>query len=191
MTSSLADFNMSTIVHECLKCTKYYSSKPSLRYHIKTKHSLREYACNIDQCTREFYYPSQLKEHMKLHSGEKTAQCTVCLKWYRNTAALTKHTRIHTGEKPFECMICADRFSLRRDLVIHSRIHTGEPGIICEICDKEFARKDGLTKHRYTHTGEKPYACQWEECYFQASRWDALREHMHKHTIPQVDDNSD
>ena len=43
---------------------------------------------------------------IRVHSGERTYECSECRKSFINKSSRFDHQRIHTGEKPFECSEC-------------------------------------------------------------------------------------
>lgn len=98
--------------------------------------------------------------HMKLHSGNKPYQCTVCDAAFCRKPYLEVHMRTHTGEKPFECNQCLKRFTQKSSLNTHKRVHTGERPYSCDICEKRFAVKSYVTAHRWSHVGAHPLSCQ-------------------------------
>ena len=68
---------------------------------------------------------------MKIHTGEKTHQCSECKKAFTHRSYLTKHMRAHTGEKPYQCRHCNKDFALKSTLRNHMKIHTGEKPYKC------------------------------------------------------------
>lgn len=74
-------------------------------------------------CDKPFRYPSQLKEHERVHTREKPYPCGFCDKAFSHSSALTQHERIHTGDKPFTCRICNKSFSQSSNLKRHERVH--------------------------------------------------------------------
>ncbi|MCP4520389.1 MAG: C2H2-type zinc finger protein, partial [Cytophagales bacterium] len=52
-----------------------------------------------------------MKEHVKIHTGEKPFQCEICKRAFSQHSHLKRHALIDTGEKPFQCNFCNKDFS--------------------------------------------------------------------------------
>jgi len=106
----------------------------------------------------------------------KPYECKQCGKWLKRAEHLKNHLRVHTGEKPYECKQCGKWFKQAEHLKNHLIVHTGERPYGCKQCGKCFKQAGHLKAHLIVHTREKPYDCkQCGKCFKQA---DSLRNHV-------------
>ncbi|XP_014604457.1 zinc finger protein 665-like isoform X4 [Polistes fuscatus] len=135
--------------------------------------------CHKCNGTGIIFIAAYLKNHGRVHTGEKPFKCTVCGMQFSQSPHLKNHERIHSGERPYQCEVCEKTFARHSTLWNHRRIHTGEKPYRCNICGSAFNQATHLKNHAKVHTGEKPHRC--DICEIGFSDRFALKRHRAIH----------
>lgn len=197
-------------VYECTFCTKIFSSKANLTFHIRAHTGDRPFGCTFcdktfgrrdsliihesihtgnkpfkcEICSKCFPSNAVLNKHKKgTHAEEKGYECEVCKKCFTSKGNLTKHAVIHTGIKPFSCPFCTSSFVSKGDLEGHLRFHFGIKPFECTHCEKKFSYKGHLKKHLELHLDERPLKCQY--CSREFKFKGPYKKHIKAHTFVQ------
>ncbi len=173
-------------VYNCGLCSKSYSTKHSLHYHLKTHTSYIPHKCIT--CSKRFHTKGALSGHSKIHSVRHIA-CSMCDRMFVSSHALRVHcNRVHSAtpserevklnpprRKQFTCNLCGKRYPAISSYLYHLKSHLAGTPVKCSICSKSFPTKARLLCHSKIHT-TKQVACSM--CDLMFINISALRKHL-------------
>jgi len=139
----------------CPKCPKIWNWPWELRRHLMIHfkpNKLGDSGYSCDQCNRKFQWKRDLKQHERMHTGEKLLVCSVCQKKFTTKQALLHHVVVHTGEKPFQCAVCGNKFTQPANLRTHVKNKhnynfDANKNNKCEYCGEPHVSIVGLHQH--------------------------------------------
>ncbi|CAH1786598.1 unnamed protein product [Owenia fusiformis] len=102
----------------CDICGYMCANQSSLKHHIKRKHSMVKSECAT--CHKTYPSEAALIDHV-VRCHNKTHICTYCGIGFGWLRGLKEHIRIHTGEKPYRCEFCDVSFAQSGSLCKHKQ----------------------------------------------------------------------
>uniref|UniRef100_A0A663NBS7 C2H2-type domain-containing protein n=1 Tax=Athene cunicularia TaxID=194338 RepID=A0A663NBS7_ATHCN len=156
---------------KCWYCGKSFTQRWNLLCHQTTHTKEKRFCCTTCRkhfCFR-WEFVKHERSHMEERLSTREYMCEDCGKFLTGRSKLKQHQRIHTGEKPYRCQACGKSFTLRGTLLCHQKTHTKEKRFRCTTCRKDFYFRSTLIKHRRTHKWESLLALWHCEMTFQQS----------------------
>ncbi|CAF4956719.1 unnamed protein product [Pieris macdunnoughi] len=168
----------------CPICLKRLANPSSFWKHMRTHNKKHRLIC--EHCGMSFASFAGLNGHMVvIHGTGKYIQCQQCPFKASRRFEMKEHERIHTGERPFACEKCGLTFRRKEIYRKHLFIHS-EKTVQCKECPKMFFTPDHMVGHYNTVHKRYMYMC-YECGVLYAKNGTVRRHLLEKHGIPRKD----
>ncbi|GMR30615.1 hypothetical protein PMAYCL1PPCAC_00810, partial [Pristionchus mayeri] len=105
-------------------CPSTGTSRPLDQSTSRESDTMGYFVCT--ECGNKFVKKCHLRDHMRIHSGEKPFSCPCCKMSFREKSALKKHiSGVHKMKLIYSCITCDGKFDRVAELNEHLFANVG------------------------------------------------------------------
>ena len=144
----------------CKLCGKVIGHRNNMKSHIQTHSEDRTFPCRFS-CNKSFKTLQNRSVHEQcVHVKSKRYECGICSRKFYAPKDIKEHMFLKHTTKKLECKICSTSFASRPGHYMHmKRFHGDSFGaklkFRCEKCSRMFACTSDLERHRAKHVPKR------------------------------------
>ncbi|XP_015175531.1 PREDICTED: zinc finger protein 184 isoform X2 [Polistes dominula] len=174
-----------TIEYQCTLCLQNYDKLTGILLHTIDNHvpSSGPFFCVV--CEMDCNSHKELRNHVKIHTGQFPYICFMCNKSYASKRYLKRHMVGHTNLGRYRCPKCGERFKTKVELENHIETHVHGAPYTCSQCPRLFNHKGNYKRHLISHLDPKGLHLPKFPCTVCGKRFlnnRTLETHMRVHT---------
>ena len=126
---------------QCKQCGMRFLRYIHVSKHVSAFHiTIKPWKCQDIECNHKNEFSLSLLWHEHCQGYHSTKyQCRFCKKRLKDHSGMKEHERVHTGEKPFACHCCNHKTARKNDLKKHIKgVHEQTQAWICPKCNQGF-----------------------------------------------------
>lgn len=171
----------------CQICNKSYTSKYSLKYHLKYVHGgvlKPKYKC--DMCSSQFGNKWNRSRHVEtVHRNVRNFECDTCGKKFGAKGSLERHlVHYHNTCLKYRCAFCQKVYVTEDSCLWHEStcVLTVQARLTCNICSKTFKTRELVLRHmKETHACPDSIKYVCHICGLSYNRKSNLNRHVKMH----------
>lgn len=173
-----------------------------------SKQTLRSKTCPV--CDKTFTRATDMRRHLRSHTGERPYKCTHCGKSFLYSFDLKRHQRKADTTCLFQCCVCGEGFDQEEGLKMHrivvhcadktplsndsgdrlnlpADVNDGEEGCDqkgqhkCLRCQMTFSQVSQMKRHQLVHSSSEDDPLCCNQCWKKCPNPEALSKHMQTH----------